>query len=78
MVAFAPHGLKGVINSLLIVIYSYGGSELIAITVSETEDPKTAIPRAIRGVIGRIILFISSQCSSCSLFTIGTTWQHQQ
>ena len=41
---FAPHGLKGVINSLLIVIYSYGGSELIAITVSETQDPKRAIP----------------------------------
>lgn len=54
---FAPHGFKGVINSLLIVIYSYGGSELIAITVSETEDPKRAIPKAIRGVIGRIISF---------------------
>ena len=54
---FAPHGFKGVIDSLLIVIYSYGGSELIAITVSETEDPKRAIPKAIRGVIGRIISF---------------------
>ncbi|MEI3624384.1 amino acid permease [Lactococcus lactis subsp. lactis] len=54
---FAPHGFKGVINSLLIVIYSYGGSELIAITVSETEDPKRAIPKAIRGLIGRIISF---------------------
>lgn len=54
---FAPHGFKGVINSLLIVIYSYGGSELIAITVSETEDPKRSIPKAIRGVIGRIISF---------------------
>ena len=54
---FAPHGFKGVINSLLIVIYSYGGSELIAITVSETEDPKRDIPKAIRGVIGRIISF---------------------
>lgn len=54
---FAPHGFKGVINSLLIVIYSYGGSELIAITVSETEDPKRVIPKAIRGVIGRIISF---------------------
>jgi len=48
---FAPHGFKGGINSL------YGGSELIAITVSETEDPKRAIPKAIRGVIGRIISF---------------------
>lgn len=54
---FAPHGFKGVINSLLIVIYSYGGSELIAITVSETEDPKRAIPKVIRGVIARIISF---------------------
>ncbi len=46
---FAPHGMKGVINSLLVVIYSYGGSELIAITVSEADDPKKAIPKAIRG-----------------------------
>lgn len=54
---FAPHGMKGLVNSLLVVIYSYGGSELIAITVSETEDPKTAIPKAIKGVMGRIISF---------------------
>lgn len=54
---FAPHGMKGLINSLLVVIYSYGGSELIAITVSEAEDPKKAIPKAIRGVMGRIISF---------------------
>lgn len=54
---FAPHGMKGVINSLLVGIYSYGGSELIAITVSEADDPKKAIPKAIRGVMGRIVSF---------------------
>ena len=54
---FAPHGMKGIVNSLLVVIYSYGGSELIAITVSEADDPKKAIPKAIRGVMGRIISF---------------------
>ncbi|MGG5359127.1 MULTISPECIES: amino acid permease [unclassified Enterococcus] len=54
---FSPHGMKGIINSLLVVIYSYGGSELIAITVSEAENPKKAIPKAIRGVMGRIISF---------------------
>ena len=37
---FTPHGLKGVVSSLLVVIYSYGGSELIAITVSEADEPK--------------------------------------
>ena len=35
----------------------HGGSELIAITVSEADDPKKAIPKAIRGVMGRIISF---------------------
>lgn len=54
---FAPHGLKGLMNAMLVVIYSYGGSELIAITVSETADPKKAIPKAIKGVMGRIVSF---------------------
>ncbi len=54
---FTPHGMKGIISSLLVVIYSYGGSELIAITVSEADDPKRAIPKAIKGVMGIIISF---------------------
>lgn len=54
---FTPHGLKGVVSSLLVVIYSYGGSELIAITVSEADDPKKAIPKAIKGIMGRIVSF---------------------
>ena len=54
---FTPHGMKGIISSLLVVIYSYGGSELIAITVSEADDPTRAIPKAIKGVMGRIISF---------------------
>ncbi|HAQ6314313.1 TPA: amino acid permease [Enterococcus faecium] len=54
---FTPHGMKGIISSLLVVIYSYGGSEMIAITVSEADDPKRAIPKAIKGVMGRIISF---------------------
>lgn len=54
---FTPHGLKGVVSSLLVVIYSYGGSELIAITVSEADEPKKAIPKAIKGVMGRIVSF---------------------
>ncbi|HAP9434519.1 TPA: amino acid permease [Enterococcus faecium] len=54
---FTPRGMKGIISSLLVVIYSYGGSELIAITVSEADDPKRAIPKAIKGVMGRIISF---------------------
>lgn len=54
---FMPHGMQGVFNSMLIVLYSYGGSELVALTVAEVENPKEAIPKAIRGVIGRIFSF---------------------
>lgn len=54
---FMPHGIKGLVTSMLVVIYSYGGSELIAITVGETENPEKAIPKAIRGVMGRIVSF---------------------
>ena len=54
---FMPHGYRGIFNAMLMVIYSYGGSELIAITVSEVENPKEAIPKAIRGVMSRIIAF---------------------
>lgn len=55
--SFAPGGLKGVMNSLLVVIFSFGGSELAAVTVAETKDAKLAIPKAIRSVLFRIIAF---------------------
>ncbi|MDR0297100.1 MAG: amino acid permease [Streptococcaceae bacterium] len=54
---FAPHGFQGILASLLVVIFSFGGSELAAVTVAETENPKVAIPKAIRGVLARIISF---------------------
>ena len=55
--SFMPHGLSGLVASLMIVIFSFGGSELAAVTVAETENPKVAIPKAIRGVLIRIISF---------------------
>ena len=54
---FMPNGITGIVNSMLIILYSYGGSELIALTFAEVENPKEAIPRAIRGVIIRIFSF---------------------
>ncbi|MDR0300574.1 MAG: amino acid permease [Streptococcaceae bacterium] len=55
--SFAPHGFSGFLTSLMVVIFSFGGSELAAVTVAETENPKVAIPKAIRGVLIRIISF---------------------
>ncbi|MCL6517288.1 MAG: amino acid permease [Alicyclobacillus sp.] len=52
-----PNGWHGFLASLLVVMFSFGGTEMIGMTLAETEDPERTIPRAARGVIVRILLF---------------------
>lgn len=54
---FMPNGVMGVIACFSVVVFAFGGIEIIGITAGETENPKTAIPRAINAVPIRIILF---------------------
>ena len=54
---FMPHGLKGVWMGVIIGIFSFIGVELIAVTAAETEDPKTAIPAALRSMAFRLGIF---------------------
>ncbi len=54
---FFPHGWSGVFSALLIVIFSYGGSELIGLTLTETKDAEKVLPKVIKGVIWRIVIF---------------------
>ncbi|GGZ75596.1 aromatic amino acid transporter AroP [Ignatzschineria indica] len=54
---FFPYGVKEFLLSLVIVMFSFGGTELIGITAGEADDPKKSIPKAIKQVIWRILLF---------------------
>ncbi len=54
---FFPHGIWGLLLSLVVVMFSFGGTELIGITAGEADDPKKSIPQAIRQVMWRILLF---------------------
>jgi len=54
---FLPHGWKGVWLSLTITITSYMGVEIIAVTAGEAERPEVSIPRAMRKIVWRLILF---------------------
>ncbi len=56
-VPFAPHGLTGVWLALVLVIFSYLGTEIVAVTSGEARDPGRAIPRALKATLGRLILF---------------------
>ncbi|WP_052807468.1 amino acid permease [Risungbinella massiliensis] len=54
---FFPNGITGVITCLVIVIFSFGGSEMIGLTLSEVKDSQLVLPKVLRGVIVRISLF---------------------
>ncbi|WP_320671099.1 amino acid permease [Patulibacter defluvii] len=54
---FAPHGIWQTLLVLQVVMFAYVGVELIGVTASEAEDPKTMLPRAINTVPWRIGLF---------------------
>jgi L-asparagine transporter-like permease len=50
-------GWKGVWLSLTITLTSYMGVEIIAVTAGEAERPEVTIPRAMRSIVWRLILF---------------------
>jgi len=54
---FLPMGWKGVWLSLTITVTSYMGVEIIAVTAGEAERPQVTIPRAMKNIVYRLILF---------------------
>lgn len=65
---FAPNGWQGVIASLGIVMFAFGGVEIIGVTAAEAKDPKKVIPQAINTIPLRIILFYV--CTTAVLMAI--------
>ncbi|TMR99153.1 amino acid permease [Nonomuraea basaltis] len=54
---FFPHGISGGLQALVIVMFAFSGTELVAVTAGEAEDPRRTLPRAINQVVVRILLF---------------------
>ena len=54
---FLPNGWKGVWLALTLVLTSYMGVEIIAVTAGEAERPEVSIPRSMRTIVYRLILF---------------------
>lgn len=54
---FLPFGWMGLVSSLLIVIFSYGGTEMVGLTITEMKNPEQSLPKIIKSVILRICLF---------------------
>ncbi|SMF83824.1 amino acid/polyamine/organocation transporter, APC superfamily (TC 2.A.3) [Paenibacillus uliginis N3/975] len=56
---FLPNGWTSVFSALLVVMFSYGGSELIGLTLTETENAERILPKVVGNFILRIILFFT-------------------
>jgi L-asparagine transporter-like permease len=69
---FLPNGWRGVWLALTLVITSYMGIEGIAVTAGEAAHPETSIPRAMRTMVLRLILFY---VLAISVMLLMTPWQ---
>lgn len=54
---FMPNGVTGLIASFAVVMFAFGGIEIIGITAGEAKDPQRSLPQAINAVPLRILLF---------------------
>jgi AAT family amino acid transporter len=54
---FFPHGISGTLSAFLVVMFSYGGAELIGVAVTETKDADRALPKIIKGTVFRVAIF---------------------
>jgi histidine transporter len=54
---FMPNGVGGLIASFAVVMFAFGGIEIIGVTAGEAKDPQHVLPRAINAVPLRILLF---------------------
>ncbi|OAL20176.1 hypothetical protein AYO20_11540 [Fonsecaea nubica] len=54
--AFA-YGFKGVCSVFVTAAFSFGGTELVGLAAAEAENPRLALPTAIKQVFWRVVLF---------------------
>lgn len=51
------NGILGLLGVLVVAGFSFGGTEVVAVTAGESENPQESMPKAIKQVFWRILLF---------------------
>ncbi|WP_428945209.1 aromatic amino acid transporter AroP [Pantoea sp. FN060301] len=54
---FFPNGISGMVMAMAVIMFSFGGLELVGITAAEADDPEKSIPKATNQVLYRILIF---------------------
>ena len=59
--------MTGLVMMMAIIMFSFGGLELVGITAAEADNPEQSIPKATNQVIYRILIFYVAHWPFCSL-----------
>ncbi|MET8676298.1 amino acid permease [Streptomyces sp. NPDC004647] len=54
---FLPNGVGSILTGVLMVVFSFMGSEIVTLAAGESEDPRRAVTKATNSVIWRIGVF---------------------
>ncbi|GES30009.1 amino acid permease [Streptomyces angustmyceticus] len=54
---FLPHGPAAILTGVLMVVFSFMGSEIVTLAAGESEDPERAVTKATKSVIWRVGIF---------------------
>ncbi|MBJ7312414.1 amino acid permease [Rugamonas sp. CCM 8940] len=54
---FFPNGFGGLVMAMAVIMFSFGGLELVGITAAEADEPSKTIPSATNQAIYRILIF---------------------
>jgi L-asparagine transporter-like permease len=54
---FLPKGIGGLWTAVIVGIFSFNGIEVIAVTSGEAQNPRVAIPAALRTMVFRLLAF---------------------
>ncbi|GAO07882.1 gamma-aminobutyrate permease [Streptomyces lydicamycinicus] len=54
---FLPNGPSAILTGVLMVVFSFMGSEIVTLAAGESEDPQRAVTKATKSVIWRVGIF---------------------
>lgn len=54
---FFPHGISGLVMAMAVIMFAFGGIELVGIAAAEAHEPEKTLPKAINQIVYRILIF---------------------
>ena len=54
---FFPNGIMGLVMAMAMIMFAFGGIELVGIAAAETDNPQKTLPKAINQIVYRVLLF---------------------